>query len=70
VAGQFERAKRELRRGSEHARDEDQEQFVMWVERQLEAVPPEIAESLVTALPPLEQLYLGYERYWSKREQA
>ncbi len=68
VAGQFERAKRELRRGSEHARDDDQEQFVTWIERQLETVPPEVAESLVTALPPLEQLFMGYDRYWSKRE--
>lgn len=70
VAGQLERAKRELRRSSEHARDEGQEQFVAYLEQQLETVPPEVAESLVTALPPFDQLFKGYERYWSKRVQA
>lgn len=70
VAGQCERAKRELRRGSEHARLETMEEFVTYLERELETVPPNVAESLYTALPPLEQLYLGYERYWRKRGEA
>lgn len=67
VAGQFERAKRELKRGSAFARDHSVEEFVGQIERELETVPPETAEALFVSLPPLEQLYLGYQRYWSKR---
>ncbi|MBI5310743.1 MAG: MBL fold metallo-hydrolase [Actinobacteria bacterium] len=67
VAGQFERAKRELRRGSEYAREHSQDEFVAQIERELETVAPEVAEALYVALPPLDQLYLGYERYWNKR---
>lgn len=70
VAGQCERAKRELRRGSEHASEDNQEQFVTYLERELETVPPEVAESLVSSLPSLDQLYMGYDRYWSKRAGA
>lgn len=67
VAGQLERAKRELKRGAQHARRDSQEEFVTYLERELETVPPDIAEALYNAAPPLDQLYLGYDRYWSKR---
>ncbi|MFY9488785.1 MAG: MBL fold metallo-hydrolase [Solirubrobacterales bacterium] len=70
VAEQLERAKRELKRGSEHARDDSEEEFVTYLERKLESVPPDIAEAIYTATPPLDQLYKGYQRYWSKRGQA
>lgn len=70
VAGQLERAKHELKRGSELARTATQEQFVEYLERELETVPPDVAESLVTSLPPIEQLFMGYDRYWSKKIQA
>lgn len=70
VVGQLERAKHELKRGSALAREQTQAEFVKYIENQLETVPPDVAESLVTSLPPLEQLYMGYDRYWSKKAQA
>lgn len=70
VAGQLERAKHELKRGAERARTSTREEFVQYLENELETVPPEVAESLATSLPPFEQLYMGYDRYWSKKAQA
>lgn len=67
VVGQFERAKRELRRGSEFVQAHNIDEFVQQIERELETVAPATAEALFVSLPPLEQLYLGYERYLSKR---
>lgn len=68
VIDQMEAAKRELRRVAELAKVTDEEAFVRDTEQQLETVPADIAESLVTALPPLGQNHAGLVRYWTKRQ--
>jgi len=69
VLDSIEAAKNELRRLADLARNGDQEEFMTDFERQLENVPPDIAESLVNALP-IEFNYAGLERYWSKKAAA
>lgn len=61
--------KLELRRLADLARDADEEQFLLDFERKLESVPPDIAESLVGALP-VGFNYAGLERYWKKKPVA
>lgn len=68
VIDQMEAAKRELRRVAELAKQVDEATFVRDSEQILEGVPADIAESLVTALPPLGQNHAGLTRYWSKLE--
>jgi glyoxylase-like metal-dependent hydrolase (beta-lactamase superfamily II) len=62
-------AKQELQRLAELARAGDAEAFMLDFERNLESVPPDIAESLVGALPA-EHNYAGLERYWSRKSVA
>ncbi|MGH2906532.1 MAG: MBL fold metallo-hydrolase [Solirubrobacterales bacterium] len=67
---QLDAAKQELRRVAELARESSAEEFLADLEAKLEAVTPDVAESMVTALPPLAQIYAGLARYWSKRADA
>lgn len=62
-------AKQELRRLAELARNCSMEDFMLDFERKLEAVPPDVAESLVGALP-VDHNYAGLERYWLKKAAA
>ena len=61
--------KKELRRLADLARDGDEEQFMLDFERKLESGPPDIAESLVGALP-IGFNYAGLDRYWKKKPVA
>jgi glyoxylase-like metal-dependent hydrolase (beta-lactamase superfamily II) len=70
VAGQLERAKSQLRRCADVAKDGSEEDYVRYIEQGLETVPADIAESLFDALPPLDQNYAGLARYWSKKAAA
>jgi glyoxylase-like metal-dependent hydrolase (beta-lactamase superfamily II) len=66
-AAQLERVGEQLRRSAERARGSDLASFVSALRAEaLGAVDPETAAALFQAAPP-EQLYLGLERYWSKR---
>ena len=65
---QLDRAREALRRNAELARNGDREAFLETIAREVEADnDPEAAASLRQAAPP-EQLWLGLERYWRKRE--
>ncbi len=66
VLDSIEAAKRELRRLAELARSGSSEDFMRDFEAKLEGVPPDVAESLVGALP-VDHNYAGLERYWAKR---
>lgn len=66
VLDSIEAAKRELRRLAELARSGSSEDFMRDFEAKLEGVPPDVAESLVGALP-IDHNYAGLERYWAKR---
>jgi hypothetical protein len=62
-------AKNELRRLAELARNGSVEDFMLDFEKKLEVVPPDVAESLVGALP-VDHNYAGLERYWLKKAAA
>lgn len=61
--------KQELRRLAELARDGSEEEFMLDFERQLEAVSPEVAESVTGALPAAFN-YAGFARYWKKKAET
>jgi glyoxylase-like metal-dependent hydrolase (beta-lactamase superfamily II) len=69
VLDTIEAAKKELRRLAELARDGSSEDFMADFEAKLETVPPDIAESLIGALP-VDHNYAGLTRYWSKKAAA
>jgi glyoxylase-like metal-dependent hydrolase (beta-lactamase superfamily II) len=69
VLDSIEAAKKELRRLAELARNGSEEDFMRDFEDKLEGVPPDVAESLVSALP-VEHNYAGLERYWAKKAAA
>jgi glyoxylase-like metal-dependent hydrolase (beta-lactamase superfamily II) len=62
-------AKLELQRLAELARDGSYEDFMRDFEVKLQAVPPDVAESIVSALPA-DHNYAGLERYWLKKAAA
>jgi glyoxylase-like metal-dependent hydrolase (beta-lactamase superfamily II) len=65
---QLERAREALRRNSELARGGDRDAFLETLARELDGLEdPEAAASLRQAAPP-EQLWLGLDRYWRKRQ--
>jgi glyoxylase-like metal-dependent hydrolase (beta-lactamase superfamily II) len=67
VDAQLERVREALARQAEWARGGDAESFQSELRQGvLAASDPESAESLFQAAPP-EQLFLGLDRYWSKR---
>jgi glyoxylase-like metal-dependent hydrolase (beta-lactamase superfamily II) len=67
VDAQLDRVRAALERQAEWARAGDAERFEEALrEGVLAASDPDSAESLFQAAPP-EQLFLGLERYWSKR---
>ncbi|MFT4050411.1 MAG: MBL fold metallo-hydrolase [Solirubrobacterales bacterium] len=69
VLDSIQGAKDELRRLAELARAGSEEDFMLDFEAKLEAVPPDVAESLVGALP-VGHNYAGLERYWAKKAAA
>jgi glyoxylase-like metal-dependent hydrolase (beta-lactamase superfamily II) len=70
VGPQLERLRRTLRAGAERARSGDRQRFLAELEAEIDAAgDPEAALRLRQAAPP-EQLWLGLERYWSKRSQT
>jgi glyoxylase-like metal-dependent hydrolase (beta-lactamase superfamily II) len=67
VDGQLARVREALAREGEWAREGDEESFIQAMrESVLGATDEDAAASLFQAAPP-DQLYLGLERYWSKR---
>jgi glyoxylase-like metal-dependent hydrolase (beta-lactamase superfamily II) len=69
VLDSIEAAKQELRRLADLAKDGSSEDFMRDFETKLESVPPDIAESLIGALP-VDHNYAGLERYWVKKAAA
>jgi glyoxylase-like metal-dependent hydrolase (beta-lactamase superfamily II) len=70
VGAQFDRVRESLRKGAERARSGDREAFIAALEAEIDAgAEPAAAASLRQASPP-EQLWLGLERYWRKREES
>jgi glyoxylase-like metal-dependent hydrolase (beta-lactamase superfamily II) len=69
VLDTIEAAKNELRRVADLARNSSAEEFMLDFETKLEAVPPDVAESLIGALP-IDHNYAGLVRYWSKKAAA
>jgi len=70
VGSQLERARDTLRRYAELAREGDRSRFVAAIEAEIARdASPEAGERLRQAAPP-EQLWLGLERYWRKRDEA
>jgi glyoxylase-like metal-dependent hydrolase (beta-lactamase superfamily II) len=68
-AAQLDRARRALRASAERARDRDREAFIAALESEIdEHADPATAASLRQASPP-DQLWLGLERYWRKRDE-
>ena len=68
VEPQLERLREGLHAGAERARGGDRERFLAELDAEIEAESDAgVAERMRQAAPP-EQLWLGLERYWSKRE--
>ena len=65
-AAQLDAAAAALRRASELARPGDREAFLAAIEGEVADQPGEEAERMRSAMP-LEQVWLGLERYWRKR---
>ncbi len=57
----------ELGRLTESARGGDRARFLAGLERRIDAEPADVAERIRSAMPP-EQIWLGLERFWRKRE--
>ncbi len=69
VEEQIERVERSLKENSQLAKSVPEEEFVGHVREQLrKETGEEIAERLMQAAPP-DQLFLGLERYWRKRDE-
>lgn len=67
VTAQLDELERRLDDWARLARDEDQAGFLTTVQRQIgQAGSPELAARYQQAAP-VEQLYAGYEHYWSKK---
>jgi glyoxylase-like metal-dependent hydrolase (beta-lactamase superfamily II) len=67
VEPQLERVREGLGRSAEVARDGDRDRFLAAIDAELaSATEPGIAERFRQAAPP-DQLWLGLDRYWSKR---
>jgi glyoxylase-like metal-dependent hydrolase (beta-lactamase superfamily II) len=70
VPGQLQRAREALARQAELARNGDRGRFISTLAAEVEGlVGGEHAERFRQAAPP-EQLWLGLERYWRKRNEA
>jgi glyoxylase-like metal-dependent hydrolase (beta-lactamase superfamily II) len=66
---QLERVRESLRRNAGLARGRDRERFLSEVDAELERELDEEAALRVRQAAPPEQLWLGLERYWRKREE-
>ena len=64
---QFERLREGLRANAERARGGDRERFLAELEAEIEAEGDEGVAERMRQAAPSEQLWLGLERYWSKR---
>jgi hypothetical protein len=62
-------AERELTRLAEAARPGDRAAFMAGLEERIGARPDGQARRIRSAMPP-EQVWLGLERYWRKRDRA
>ena len=65
---QLERAAEALRRAAEVARPRDQGAFIEAIETEIDDQPAESADRMRAAMPP-QQVWLGLERYWRKRDE-
>lgn len=69
VESQLEEVGRRLDQWAQRAREQDQAQFVVGVQQEIEAgAEPGTPPAFAQAAPP-EQVYAGLERYWRKRAQ-
>lgn len=66
-AEHLDAAEAELGRLAEAARPGDREGFLDGLERRIDTHPADVAERIRSAMPP-EQVWLGLERYWRKRD--
>lgn len=67
VEGQIARVEAWLKDAAEESSHGDPERFAKWLGERFDAEGGEIAERLRQAMPP-DQLWLGLERYWRKRD--
>ncbi len=65
-----DRALEEIARVGEVSRTGDAAAAVAYLEQNLAGMRPAVAKAVLQAGPPLEQLWLGLERYWRKRDEA
>ena len=70
VGEQLERARARLREASERVRTGDRERFLRALDAELDARLDEAAAERFRQAAPPEQLWLGLERYWRKRERG
>jgi glyoxylase-like metal-dependent hydrolase (beta-lactamase superfamily II) len=61
-------AERELRTLGESARVSERDEFLAGLEARIDEQPGEAAERIRSAMPP-DQVWLGLERYWRKRDE-
>jgi glyoxylase-like metal-dependent hydrolase (beta-lactamase superfamily II) len=62
------KAEEELGRVAESSRGRDRDAFLDDLEARIDSGSPELAERIRSAMPP-EQVWLGLERYWRKRDE-
>ncbi len=65
-AAHLDAARREIERLGESARSSGRESFLADLDQRIDAQPEAAAQRIRAAMPP-EQVWLGLERYWSKR---
>ncbi|MBJ7348344.1 MAG: MBL fold metallo-hydrolase [Thermoleophilaceae bacterium] len=70
VATQTERTLEELVRIGERSHGASEADVVAYIDAAFASMPPEVAKSMRQASPPLQQLWLGLERYWRKHDEA
>lgn len=67
TAPHIDAAREQLRVLGERSRDGDRDAFMGWLLKRIEAEEGDAPERLADAMPP-DQVWLGLERYWRKRE--
>ncbi|MBJ7348459.1 MAG: hypothetical protein JHC87_07805, partial [Thermoleophilaceae bacterium] len=70
VATQTERTLEELARIGERSHGASEADVVAYIDAAFASMPPEVEKSMRQASPPLQQLWLGLERYWRKHDEA
>jgi len=69
-AAQLERIRERLRWMAELARDGDRDRFMGGLQASIDELPDSEAAVRIRQAAPLEQQWLGLERYWRKRAEA